>query len=66
MIEQTPAPSWGYPNDARPHINANHIDGPMLVLRDGRVKWLSWGDRLLLWIKKTDAEKLERKYWRQA
>ncbi|MGE5522364.1 MAG: hypothetical protein ACM3SS_01520 [Rhodospirillaceae bacterium] len=47
----------------RPHIQRNHIDGPLLYLRDGRLHWLTLKERFLLWIGGTDAYKLERKYW---
>ena len=55
--------SISYPNDARPHIQVNHIDGPMLTMRDGRIHWLSLWERLLLVLRRTDAYKLERKHW---
>lgn len=52
-----------YQNTARPHIKRNHVDGPMLSLRDGRVHFLSFWERLLLALNKTDALALERKHW---
>jgi hypothetical protein len=50
-----------YPADARPSINANHIDGPLLVFRDGQMHWLNLWERLLLHFGWVDAEKLEKK-----
>lgn len=51
----------GYSNDARPYIKAKHIDGPLLVYRDGQMHWLTLWERFLFLFGWTDAEKLERK-----
>lgn len=51
--------SVGYPADARPHLQRNHIDGPLLHARSGELHWLTWGERLRLWLGRTDAECLE-------
>lgn len=51
-----------YPDTARPHIKANHIDGPLLCMRSGELRWLTAWERVLLWFGKVDAEILERKY----
>lgn len=52
----------GYLDTSKPTINVNHIDGPVLWMRNGELHWLTLWERLLLWIGKTDAEKLERKH----
>lgn len=58
--------SWGgyigWPKDARPHINRGHIDGPLLYMRNGELHWLTLRERVSLWIGRTDAFALERKY----
>jgi hypothetical protein len=59
------APGGGYiafAATSRPYIKARHIDGPLLVMRNGEMHWLTWRERLLLWLGKTDALALERKY----
>lgn len=51
----------GYPNDARPYIKAKHIDGPLLVYRDGQMHWLTWRERFRFWMGWEDAESIEAK-----
>lgn len=46
---------------ARPSIQPNHIDGPLLVFRDGQLHWLTWLERLQFWLGMTDAAMIERK-----
>lgn len=55
--------SIGYHKDARPEIQWNHIDGPLLHLRYGGLHWLTLWERFLLKIGKTDVYKLEKKHW---
>ena len=55
-----------YPETSRPHIQANHIDGPLLVLRDGRLHWLTPWERFLFWLGFETAETLELKWWAAA
>jgi hypothetical protein len=38
-----------YPEDSKPHINWNHIDGPLLTCRDGTPHWLTLQE--ILWMK---------------
>ena len=38
----------GYPVGAQPHVNWNHIDGPLLYCSDGQLHWLTWRDRFRL------------------
>lgn len=60
-----PAPGGGFTGfraDARPSIKRNHIDGPLLTMRNGRLHWLTWRERIALRFGWTDAERLEAKY----
>ena len=55
---------YSYPTNASlPYINMKHIDGPFIYMRNGNIKWLSIKDRLFILLNKTDAYKLEKKYW---
>ena len=47
---------------ARPHINFRHIDGPMLMWA-GNIHWLTWRERIALWLGRTDADRIARQYW---
>lgn len=51
-----------FPRTARPEIRPNHIDGPLLVFRDGQLHWLTYWERLLVALGQADAESLERKH----
>ena len=42
-----------------PFIQWNHIDGPLLVRSDGRLHWLTWGERFRVWLGLTDAKRLD-------
>lgn len=55
------SPGMGFPISARPSIVRNHIDGPMLIFRDGQLHWLTLWERLLLAFGWADAERLEKK-----
>ena len=59
-----------YRRGAQPHIEPDNIDGPLLVMRDGRLHWLTSWERFLLavgWYDRFEgAYILERKYWRKA
>lgn len=50
----------GFPIDSKPSIQPNHIDGPLLVFRDGQLHWLTLWERLQFAFGLTDAEKIER------
>lgn len=50
-----------FPIVRRPHINRRHVDGPLLIFRDGQMHWLTLGERLLLALGLIDAERLELK-----
>lgn len=48
--------------DATPSITWKHIDGPMLVMRNGQVHWLTWRERFECWLGNENAFTLERKH----
>jgi hypothetical protein len=50
-----------FPRNAKPSIQPNHIDGPLLHFSDGQLHWLTPWERFLLWLGKTDAATLQRK-----
>lgn len=50
-----------YPCCSRATIRPNHIDGPLLVFRDGQMHWLTVWERILFALGFTDAERIERK-----
>jgi|HubBroStandDraft_6_1064221.scaffolds.fasta_scaffold578518_2 hypothetical protein len=52
----------GWPKSSRPYINRNHIDGPLLYMRNGELHWLTFGERVALMFGWVDALSLERKY----
>jgi hypothetical protein len=54
-------PGVGFPATNRPSLMMNHIDGPLLTFRDGQMHWLTIGERIMVALGLTDAEKLERK-----
>jgi hypothetical protein len=41
----------------------NHIDGPLLHLRNGQLHWLTIKERISLYFGFSDVYKLERKWW---
>lgn len=53
----------GYSADAEPYIKWKHIDGPLLVCRNGSLHWLTWRDRLRFKFGFDDIYSLERKYF---
>ncbi len=52
-----------YPAGALPHIQWDHIDGPLLNLRDGRLHWLTLWERIRFRLGFDTALTLERKNW---
>lgn len=59
------APGGGYiswPADNMPDINFNHIDGPLLTMRNGELHWLTLWERIQCALGRTDPLKLEQKY----
>lgn len=60
-----PAPGGGsvcWPAHSRPSIQANHIDGPLLHMRNGEMHWLTIWERILFKLGRADAFSLERKH----
>ncbi|MFT3665195.1 hypothetical protein [Piscinibacter sp.] len=45
-------------------IEDEPILGPVLALPDGRLQPLTFGERLLLKLRLTDAKALEQRYWK--
>lgn len=52
----------GWPAEREPSIEAKHIDGPLLIFRNGELHWLTLWERLLFKLGMTDAKALERKH----
>jgi hypothetical protein len=51
-----------YTADSKPHIKWNHIDGPLLVCRDGIPHWLTMREQLWLRMGFTNINQLDEKY----
>ena len=54
-----------YPNDSKPHIEWGHVDGPLLICRDGTPHWLTRAERLWLRLGLTTIEQLDAKHNRE-
>ena len=56
-------PGYGdeYRKDARPYVKWKHVDGPLLVCRDGLMHWLTWRERIWAWWTSADAEAIEKR-----
>jgi hypothetical protein len=52
----------GYRVDARPDIQWNHIDGPVVHFRNGEMHWLTWRERFRYWRGYETALTLEAKH----
>lgn len=48
--------------DAKPYIQWDHIDGPVLHLRNSTLEWLTLWERFLCSIGRADAFSLEQKH----
>lgn len=48
--------------NAVPHLQRNHVDGPLLVCRDGTLHWLTGAERLWLRLGFTSITKLDAKH----
>jgi hypothetical protein len=44
-----------------PHLQLNHIDGPLLIRPDGCIHWLTFRERIALFFGFLDAASLEAK-----
>jgi len=53
------ADGLGFLDTARPRIDPHHIDGPLLVMRDGSLHWLTLWERFMVWAGWSDALDLE-------
>jgi len=42
-------------------VQWNHVDGPMMSLGNGQVKWLTWRERLMHWIGAWSLEDIARR-----
>jgi len=56
----TANPNVCFSMSSRPSFVMNHIDGPMLVFRDGQLHWLTLWERFLVWAGIATAESIER------
>jgi len=56
-----PNPGIAHSWSGRPSFVMKHIDGPLLVFRDGQMHWLTLWERFLVWAGRQTAESLERK-----
>lgn len=54
-----------YPQDSQPHIQWNHIDGPLLNCRDDTMHWLTKAEQLWLKMGFTNINKLDDKYCKE-
>jgi hypothetical protein len=54
------APGTAFSVSSRPSL-MKHIDGPMLVFRDGQMHWLTLFERFLVWVGRATPESIERK-----
>lgn len=52
----------GYPAGKTWSINWKHIDGPLMYHSDGGIHWLTWGERLRVWLGWTDFDKIDKQY----
>lgn len=48
-----------FPDTARPRIKWGHVDGPLLVMRDGSLHWLTLWERFMCWLGLSDALVIE-------
>jgi hypothetical protein len=48
--------------DAVPYIHWEHIDGPLLHMRNGQLHWLTWRERFSVWLCRDNEFTLERKH----
>lgn len=52
-----------YPLAREPSLK-KHVDGPLLSCRDGTLHWLTWSERLQLWLGLISLETLDAKHCR--
>ena len=51
-----------YPENSKPEIQWNHIDGPLLHCRDGTLHWLGRVEVIWLYLGFTNINQLDNKY----
>ena len=51
----------GYHESSRPYIKWTHIDGPLLVYRDGQMHWLTVWERFCCQLGVSTAQSIETK-----
>ena len=51
-----------YCEDAKPHLQWKHVDGPLLVCHDGSMHWLTWWERICIYFEWKTVEELDKKY----
>lgn len=61
-IEVADGVSVEFNPDDVPSIQWNHIDGPLLHLRSGELHWLTWWERVRVWLGYENEFTLEKKY----
>lgn len=54
-----------FETNIEPHIQWNHVDGPLLHLSTAGVVWLSYKERFLLWISHITIDELNIKHCRK-
>lgn len=76
MVHITNNPAWrrkgyiyneqgvGVPEGARPHINWNHVDGPLLRTSDCGLHWLTLLERIQMFFGWTNIDALDHKHRR--
>lgn len=52
----------GYPAGKSYSMNWKHIDGPLMYHSDGGLHWLTWRERLALWLNLTDLAAIDKQY----
>lgn len=43
------------------HMQWNHHDGPLMIRRDGRPKWLTLRERFMLWLGAWTLDQIEKR-----
>lgn len=53
------------PNEAiteGPHVQWGHVDGPLMTWA-GHLHWLTWGERISIWLRLTTVDKIASERW---
>jgi hypothetical protein len=54
-----------YPADSKPHIKWHHVDGPLLICRDGTPHWITKTELLWLRMGFMNINTLDEKYCKE-